>query len=130
MKIFKSQTPTEITSRCIALEYMLKLTAPHMYKSVNEHQKKKFFYSIEVEGQEEPIQDFNWEYALFYATMHEIEKLMEPFYDDIAEIVLGEARTESANLTRQKSKQADINLMDIAAGKIKENNSIDQKLVL
>ena len=77
MKEFRKQNPTEIVTRCIILEQLRKLKPFDVYK-VNPT-FNLVINEIDENGVENTIYEINWEYALFDATLTELDTLLGSF---------------------------------------------------
>ena len=77
MKEFRKQNPTEIVTRCIILEQLRKLKPFDVYK-VNPA-FNLVIDEIDENGVENTIYEINWEYALFDATLTELDTLLGSF---------------------------------------------------
>ena len=77
MKEFRKQNPTEIVTRCIILEQLRKLKPFDVYK-VNPA-FNLVIDEIDENGVENTIYEINWEYALFDATLTELDALLGSF---------------------------------------------------
>lgn len=77
MKEFRKQNPTEIVTRCIILEQLRKLKPFDVYK-VNPA-FNLVIDEIDENGVENTIYEINWEYALFDATLTELDTLLSSF---------------------------------------------------
>lgn len=126
---FKLQHPADIISRLFILQYMRKLDNKLLHGRANGAQKQNLFYKYTSDDDSsiEEI-DINWEYALFKATLPELEFFMKPFLAEIKEI----DKRDKEDLEKQaKDLQAeqiaapvDINIMDLAQTEIQKNNGL------
>lgn len=125
---FKLQHPADIISRLFILQYMRKLDNRLLYDKANKAQKQNLFYKFTLDENPEIEEvDINWEYALFKATLPELEFFMKNFLNEIEEI----DKQDKKDLEKQArdlqneamSTPVDINIMDLANTKIKEANS-------
>lgn len=119
---FRDMPPQDVFSKVIMLEYMRKLGASFMYDKCSPYFKSDFFYKFEAEFLEEVQIDFNWEKLLFEVTLPQLETFMKPFLEDVVKLVEEE---QKAKYKAAASKPVDINLMDVAAAKIKEGRKLD-----
>lgn len=110
--------PSDVMARNIALEYLRKVGADRAYEKSSPTVKSLYFYRFEVEGKTGI--DFNWEQLFFETTMTQIEALMKPLEEDILHILEQEAKK-----VEEVSKQASINLMDLAATEIAKSKKLN-----
>lgn len=114
----KDMNPSDVMARNIALEYLRKVGADRAYEKSSPTVKSLYFYRFEVEGKTGI--DFNWEQLFFETTMTQIEALMKPLEEDILHILEQEAKK-----VEEVSKQASINLMDLAATEIAKSKKLN-----
>lgn len=130
--MFKTQHPADLVSRMFILEYMRELGAETLYEKASPEQKKNMFYKFSDDDGNISV-DLNWEALLFECTILQLEGLVKHFVKEIEKIE--EARQElykkkAAQRIEEELKQpVDINLMDFAAAKIKENKD-NNKLIM
>lgn len=126
--MFKLEHPANLVSRLFLLEYIRDLDNNTLYEKANSAQKKNLFYKFTNEETGEESVDVNWEYALFVATMGELEFFMKNFLEEIKEIdkVRDKKIKKRAKQLERKQKTADINLMDFAKASIsKQKQGLD-----
>lgn len=130
MNIFKHQHPSDLISRLFMLEYMREIGAEVLYTKANKYQKEKFFYKFTGEDNTESV-DINYEYCTFIATLHELEKFMEQFLEEIEEVeakrskIYKEVREQM--IEEKMSEPVDINVMDLAQTEINKQNGVISK---
>jgi len=108
------------------LEYMRELGAEKLYEKASPEQRKNMFYKFE-DPEGNIAVDLNWEAVLFECTILHLEGLLKHFITEVEQIE--EKRKEIYRKEAEKKIEerlgtpTDINLMDFAAAKIKENKS-------
>ena len=140
-KNFKLQHPSDLISKMFMLEYMRELGAQKLYSKATPEQRKNMFYKFIDSDNETTEIDLNWEALLFECTLLHLEGLLKHFLDEIEEIeekriveqqkILNSDVDKHSNFLESQAPRGsttDINLMDFAAAKIKENNS--NKLII
>lgn len=126
---FKLQHPADIISRLFILQYMRKLDNKYLYEKANQAQKLNLFYKF-TSDEDPNIEeiDINWEYALFKATLPELEFFMKQFLAEIKEIDKTdkeELEKQAADLQAQQiAEPVDINIMDLANTEMRKNNGL------
>lgn len=118
MTHFKNQSPQDIVSRLIILEYLKEIGAPETYSDANEDQKRAFYYKFTDEEGNVQI-DYNWEYALFKATMPQLEYFAKNYVDKM--LIIDKKREAFHRQKLHNAAQEDmpsINIMDMAAADI------------
>lgn len=122
---FKLQHPADIISRLFILQYMRKLDNKFLYEKANQAQKLNLFYKF-TSDEDPDIEevDINWEYALFKATLPELEFFMKQFLAEIKEIDKADKEDlekQAADLQAQQiAEPVDINIMDLANTEIQK----------
>ncbi len=121
MNIFKHQHPSNLISRLFMLEYFRELTPPTVYAKANKHQKEKFFYKFSDDEGIEQL-DFNWEFLLFHATLHELESILKIYLEEIQKIeedrkVIYEEAIQAKH-EEESAMPVDVNIMDLAQTEI------------
>lgn len=121
---FKTQHPKDLVSRLFILEYMREIGADTLYARANEAQRKEFFYKFTSEDTNIPIEevDVNWEYALFVATMPQLEYFIKNFMDEI-EAIDNKREAFMRTASEQSGDVASINLRDLAVADVERTKA-------
>lgn len=121
---YKLTHPADLISRMFIVEYMNELNKDLMYTRANKHEKRLMFYKYSTDEEGEGFEgvDLNWSFIMFEATLHQLEKFMKNFLQEIAEIE-GARQKEYKKAAEDKfaesaSKPVSINLMDLAQTEI------------
>ncbi len=126
MNIFKHQHPSNLISRLFILEYMREITAPIMYAKANRYQKSKMFYTYNMDDSDDRQVDFNYEYCLFIASLHELESFLKLFLPELEAVEETRAVLYQEIIEEKQEEEriapVDINIMDLALTEINKNS--------
>jgi len=125
MNNFRMTHPQDLITRLFIFEYLRELGAQKVYDASNEFVRNKTFYKFTVEEEDKEHVDFNWEYLIFIATIHELDKLLQPLEKEVMEIVEKKKKTTKEYVKKiEESKKVDsISLYDLAAAKMKKDKN-------
>lgn len=133
--MLKKDHPRNLLTRLFMLEFIHHFDKDLFYNRSSETHQDLFFYTYTNEKNQE-LYDFNWEYALFKATMPQLEHLMETMLEE-AEVIKKEQDAElkiaveqqAATDTISGDMMQSINIMDMAKSDITKMKTPSKLLV-